>query len=194
MPVPCCDSRDVIGQSVPPGEPAVGAQPGPPAESRQEPTRWTSFEEFYRGEYHKVVVLARVLTGDASAAEDLAHDAFTAAVKEWDRLDNPPAWVRRVVTNKAGSHWRRRYAERRAITTLAAQIPSAHEMPADTEAFWAQVRSLPTRQAQAVTLFYLEDLTTAEIALVLGCAPATVRVHLTRGRRSLARQLEVSDV
>lgn len=79
------------------------------------------------------------------------------------------------------------------MTLLAAEAPQGPEMPVETEAFWAQVRRLPARQAQTVTLFYLEDLSTAEIADVLGCAPATVRVHLTRGRRALAARLERSN-
>lgn len=157
---------------------------------RQEGT-W--FEEFYRSEYRAVLVLARVLTGDPHSAEDVTQDAFTAAWQAWEHLDNPPAWVRRVVTNKAKSSWRRRYAERRAMTSLASEATHSPEMPAETETFWAQVRRLPARQAQAVTLFYLEDLSIAEIAEVLGCAPATVRVHLTRGRRTLAARLEMSD-
>jgi len=51
------------------------------------------------------------------------------------------------------------------------------------------VRKLPDRQAQAVALYYLEDCSVAEIALALGCAEATVRVHLHRGRQTLGRAL-----
>lgn len=151
------------------------------------------FEEFYLREYQAALVLARVLTGDPGAAEDVAQDAFAAAFRDWDRLENPRAWVRRVVTNKATSYWRHRFAERRALASLAAEVSTPWEMPPETEAFWAQVRRLTRRQTQAVTLFYLEDLSTAQIAVILECAESTVRVHLTRGRRTLAQQLRTSD-
>lgn len=116
---------------------------GRPLDQRQS----SSFEGFYRSDYRAVLVLARVLTGDPHVAEDVAHDAFAAAWQDWKHLDNPSAWVRRVVVNKAKSSWRRRYAERRAMTSVAAETPDRHEMPAETETFWAQVRRLPAGQA-----------------------------------------------
>jgi RNA polymerase sigma factor (sigma-70 family) len=58
------------------------------------------------------------------------------------------------------------------------------------EEVWRAVRSLPKRQAQCVALRYLDDRTTAEIAEVLGCAEATVRVHLHRAHAALAERLE----
>ena len=51
------------------------------------------------------------------------------------------------------------------------------------------MRSLPERQAQCVALHYLEDRSIDEIADILDCAPATVKVHLFRGRQTLADRL-----
>lgn len=59
----------------------------------------------------------------------------------------------------------------------------------DDEEFWAAVRALPTRQAQVVALHYLEDRSVDDVAAVLGCAPATVKVHLHRARTTLATTL-----
>jgi RNA polymerase sigma-70 factor (ECF subfamily) len=64
--------------------------------------------------------------------------------------------------------------------------------PPDDE-FWSAVRGLPARQAQAVALHYLEDRSVADIAAVLGCAEATVKVHLHRGRLALARTLGLTE-
>jgi len=152
-----------------------------------------SFEHFYLREYAPVLALARVLTGGRDAAEDVTHEAFAAALVAWDDLDNPARWIRSVVANKARSAWRRHYAERRAVRTLAGSVQIGHDVPVETEDFWAEVRRLPRRQAQAVSLFYLEDRPVAEIASILGCDESTVRVHLMRGRRALARRLGVSD-
>ena len=59
--------------------------------------------------------------------------------------------------------------------------------------FWAAVRTLPRRQAQAIALFYLEDLPVAGIAAVLGCAEGTVKALLHQGRRGLAARLELPE-
>ncbi len=140
-----------------------------------------------------MLTLARVLTGGREVAEDVTHEAFAAALVAWGSLDNPAGWIRSVVVNKTRSTWRRHYTERRAIRDLAVRVQIGHDIPPETEDFWAEVRRLPRRQAQAVSLFYLEDRPVAEIASILGCEESTVRVHLMRGRRTLARRLGVSD-
>jgi RNA polymerase sigma-70 factor (ECF subfamily) len=152
-----------------------------------------SFEDFYSQEYRQVLALAFVLTGDRVAAEDVTHDGFMAALEAWGDLENPAGWIRTVVVNKAKSAWRRRSAESRALARMDAEVQVGDQLAEDTDEFWAEVRRLPRRQAQAIALFYLEDRPVAEIAELLGCEESTARVHLMRGRRSLARRLEVED-
>jgi RNA polymerase sigma-70 factor (ECF subfamily) len=152
-----------------------------------------AFESFYSREYRKVVALAYALSGSRIGAEDLAQEAFIAAHQRWDRVggyENPGAWVRRVVANMAISAFRRKKAERNAIERLAIQTRHAlPELEPQDERFWALVRELPARQTQALTLFYLEDRSVLEIAEILGCSPATAKVHLFRGRQALAARL-----
>jgi RNA polymerase sigma-70 factor (ECF subfamily) len=106
----------------------------------------------------------------------------------WDRVDNPGAWVRRVVSNRAVSRWRRRTRELAALTRLAARAEPVVLEPAD-DAFWDAVRALPHRQAQVVALYYLEDLSVVAIAGVLGIAGGTVKATLAKARQRLATQL-----
>ena len=47
----------------------------------------------------------------------------------------------------------------------------------------------PHRQAAAVALYYLDDLSIAEIADALGCAEGTAKAHLHQARRTLADHL-----
>jgi RNA polymerase sigma-70 factor (ECF subfamily) len=149
-----------------------------------------SFDRFYASEYRAVLGLAFVLTGDLRLAEDLTQDAFLSAWQGWAQLENPPHWIRAVVSNKARSSWRHRFAAKRAIATLAPSEPRTM-LPDDTSEFWGQVRDLPERQAQVVALFYLDDLPVREIAKMLGCKESTARKHLSRGRRNLASRLGV---
>ncbi len=150
-----------------------------------------SFDRFYAAEYRAVLGLAFVLTGDRRLAEDLTQDAFLSAWSSWAEVDNPSGWIRSVVSNKARSSWRRRFASRRALEALSAATPTAPTLSEDTLGFWEQVRGLPKRQAQVVALFYLDDLPVGEIAQLLGCAESTARKHLSRGRRNLASRLGV---
>ena len=52
---------------------------------------------------------------------------------------------------------------------------------------------MPTAQRAAIVLHYYEDRPVAEIASILGCAEATARVHLHRGRKRLAELLGEDD-
>jgi RNA polymerase sigma-70 factor (ECF subfamily) len=104
------------------------------------------FEVFFAREYRKLVALGRALTGDRSVAEDLAQDALWATQRRWarvGRMDDPAAWARRVVANRAASRWRHLAVEARALARLPRR---AHVEPTDgPETFWAAVRSLPPR-------------------------------------------------
>ena len=151
------------------------------------------FESFYRAEYRQVVGLAYALSGSRIAAEDIAQDAFLAAHRQWDRVasyDKPEAWVRRVVANLSVSLFRTKAREAGAVARLKSRSSYLPQMPAEDAHFWKAVRALPKRQAQAIALHYLEDRSVSEIAEVLECAEATVKVHLHKGRQRLARKLD----
>jgi RNA polymerase sigma factor (sigma-70 family) len=152
------------------------------------------FEGFYRNQYRPVLALAHVLSGSPSLAEEVTQEAFMAAYRQWDQIDNPEGWVRTAVSNKVHSWRRRRYAEVRAFARMGVgRRSTVDEMPVETAHFWAEVRRLPNRQAQTVALFYLEDRSVAETAEIVGCSESTTREHLMRGRKKLARRLNVED-
>ena len=154
-----------------------------------------SFDAFYRSEFPRMVNIAYALSGSRLAAEDLAQDAMIAAHREWGRvgaLDKPGAWTRRVVINKAASLYQRRMAELRAVARLDPFRGSFPQpLDAESEHLWHEVRRLPRRQAQAIALFYVDDLTVATIAEVMECTESTVKVHLHKARQTLAVSLEL---
>ncbi len=153
-----------------------------------------AFADFYRQHYRSVLGIVLTLSGSATAAEELTQDAFVKAHRRWDELldhDNPEAWVKRVAINLARSWGRRRVAEVKAIARLRRQRPTVESLPESAEQIWAAVRQLPGNQAASIALRYHDDKSIDEIAAVLGCSAATVRVHLHRGRRTLASRLQL---
>jgi RNA polymerase sigma-70 factor (ECF subfamily) len=156
-----------------------------------------TFEEFYEREFPSVVGLAYALSGSRTGSEDIAQEAFLVAHRDWDRVgtyDRPEVWVRRVVANLSVSVFRRRVVEAKTIARMAlGYTPALPELSADDAEFWAAVRSLPRRQAQVLTLHYLEDRPVAEVAEILGTAEGTVKKHLFDGRQALARRLELEE-
>jgi RNA polymerase sigma-70 factor (ECF subfamily) len=163
-----------------------------------------AFDVLYRDEWAGLVGLGWSLTGSWAVAEELAQDAFADAYRRWEevgRLDRPGAWVRRAVVNRAASSARHRDVERRGHLRLAGRAAAEADVASTDRtgdagadqvqdpAFWAAVRSLPDRQAACVALHYLEDRPVSEIAEIVGCSAATVKVHLHRGRKALADRL-----
>jgi RNA polymerase sigma factor (sigma-70 family) len=154
------------------------------------------FETFYRRTYRPMVGLAVVLSARRDMAEDIAQDALMAAFRSWERvsrLDDPAAWVRRVVANKSVSLFRRSMSELRALIRLGKPGVTGTD-PDFVEAldFWASVhRLLPRRQAVAVALRYVEALKLEEIADVMGCSTSTASTHLRRAHERLAGELDV---
>ena len=156
------------------------------------------FSEFYVRELRAMTALALALSGSRQAAEDIAQDAFVVAYRQWDRisrLDNPATWVRRVVINRSVSLIRRRVIAARHLARLweSGERVVSVEVSAETEHVWDEVRRLPRRQRQVVALRYVDDLSLAEIAEVLGCSKETVSTHLRRARSTLARRLGTGE-
>ena len=58
----------------------------------------------------------------------------------------------------------------------------------------AALRQISPRQQAAVVLHYQTDLPVSEIARLLGMSPATVKVHLFRGRKRLRQLLGTEEV
>jgi RNA polymerase sigma-70 factor (ECF subfamily) len=152
------------------------------------------FDAFYRRHRNRLVGLAFAISGSRLGADDLVHDVMEAAYRDWDHIrerDDPAAWVRRMVVNRAVSAYRRRLSETKAVARLAIRRDVAvwPEPNANRDQLWGEVRRLPRRQAQVVALTYVEQLTMAEVAEVLGCSKESVNTHLRRARETLARRL-----
>jgi RNA polymerase sigma-70 factor, ECF subfamily len=149
-----------------------------------------TFEVFYEVHWARTVTVTGVLCRDMAIAEELAQEAFLRAYGRWKRvssLDRPELWVQRVALNLAVSRFRRLQAETRALGRARADqrpAPASWSSP-EVEEFWTALRSLPTKQAQVAALYYVDDLSVARIAELLGCADGTVKAHLHAARARL---------
>jgi RNA polymerase sigma-70 factor (ECF subfamily) len=160
------------------------------------------FDAFYARTGRRMVSLAYSLTGSWGDAEDLVQEAYAAAHRKWTVVgsyDDPAAWVRRVIANRAVSRWRRLGREVNVRQRLAARSreSSVDDEPADSS-FWQAVQALPAQQRRVVAMHYVEDMSVESIATALGCATGTVKTQLFRARRTLAdrlgAQMEDDDV
>ena len=120
---------------------------------------------------------------DSAAAEDIAQEAFLAAVRALDRFDarRPFApWINRIVVNRAIDHSRSRALRREVGAELAesAEAPAAGRGISDE--LLAALAVLGPEQRAVVVLRYLLDWTPGEIARALGIPRGTVNSRLRR--------------
>jgi RNA polymerase sigma factor (sigma-70 family) len=124
---------------------------------------------------------------DRELTSDAVAEAFAQCVRRGDAVRDPRAWVWRVAFRIAAGQLKERRKE-------AHDMPeAAYEMPDDPGGLLAALRRLPQRQRAALILRHYVGYSTDEIARILGSSRATVRVHLSRGRRRLSELLEDDD-
>jgi RNA polymerase sigma-70 factor (ECF subfamily) len=145
-----------------------------------------------------MVALARALLRSGGFAEDLAQESLLTAHRHWGRVsayDDPGAWVRRVLINRATSMQRRLSAEWRAVHRLGGRADerTVPDLTPETTEVWDEVRKLPRRQAQAIALHYVDQLSVEEIGQVMGCSSGAVKSHLHRARARLSERLQTWD-
>lgn len=149
--------------------------------------------ELYEQHWERAHRAAYLVVHDAAAAEDIAQDAFLAAVDALDDFDRRRPfgpWLHRIVINRA-IDWGRREALRRS-----AGDPEALAEPAATDEqvggeLMPALAQLPTEQRAVVVLRYLLGYTPGEIAGMLDLPRGTVNSRLRRGLDRLRDLIEV---
>lgn len=157
----------------------------------------SSFELFFDEQYPRLVRVLLGLTGRDSLAEELSQEALLSAHRDWQRvrtLDRPDLWLRRVGVNRAISARRRLVSELAAIARVRPPSASVGESSVEDAYVWDHVRRLPRRQAAAMVLWAVEQLSFDEVGEVLGCSGETARTHLRRAREALKRSLNEEGV
>ena len=175
-----------------------------PAGSGLADGRRARFEQIYQENSHLILAYALRRTASAADASDVVAETFLVA---WRRLADVPEgerarlWLygtaRRVLANHhRGRRRARRLSERvqgevlRTTARIDTTVDTGPEGDAIVEAF----ARLKDDDREVLTLVGVEGLDRAEVAEVLGCSRANVRVRLHRARRRFAKELEQAGI
>lgn len=147
------------------------------------------FDEWYRGQWPRLVGAMLLVTGDVESARDVAAQAFLRAYEGWDAgvIRDPGAWTYRVAVNLVRRRARRAATEHRLL--LRSARPTAEVAPGIEPELWRAVARLPQRQRTAVGLRYIADLTQVEVAHAMGVSPGTAAATLSAARAVLRQAL-----
>jgi RNA polymerase sigma-70 factor (ECF subfamily) len=147
-------------------------------------------ERLFRAHWPSAFKAARLVTGDAAAAEDIAQEAFLAAVRNLDRFDRRRPfgpWLHRIVVNRAIDWTRARRL--RAEVELVEEV-SAVPAPEPNGNGFAHLAELPPEQRAVVVLRYYFDLEVPDIAATLQIPVGTAKSRLHRAQQALRAVLD----
>jgi len=154
-----------------------------------------ALEELFRCEWPRAYRAAYLVVHDAAAAEDIAQEAFLAAVRAIDRFDRRRPfgpWIHRIAVNRAIDVTRAK-SLRREVDAAAAESAEALPDPPSaplSEDLVSALGDLSPEHRAVVVLRYLFDYTPGEIAEALDMPRGTVNSRL---RRALDRLGEVVE-
>ena len=156
-------------------------------------TRTDDFAAAVADDLPRLRHLARLLVRDG--ADDLVAEALARTLPKWQagRIDDLPAYLRRVLIRLASRRWHVRNLGRDRAPALrrTGVAPADHaETIAERDRTQRAVRALPARRRAVVALRFDEDLTEARIAEILGISVGTVKSQLSKALAQLRRELE----
>jgi RNA polymerase sigma-70 factor (ECF subfamily) len=149
-----------------------------------------SFDEVVSEQLDSVYRYLVYLTGDRSAAEDLAAETFEKAFRSWRRFDPrraaPRTWLcsiaRGVAVDWFRAETRRRRREEVYARDLEEAIPLGDGLPGPLE---AALRRLTPAEREVIALRILLDLDGPSAARVLGISATACSTRLSRALKRL---------
>lgn len=126
-------------------------------------------------------------------AEDAAQETFIRLMRQdLSKIDDPRLWLARVAWRVAVDRVRKRPETTDEMPEIADSGASADDALLDAE-LQARVQSLiealPRKLREVVRLSTVEEMTSADVAQVLGIPEGTVRTRMSRARQILREKL-----
>jgi RNA polymerase sigma factor (sigma-70 family) len=143
------------------------------------------FESLYREHAERLWRAVLAYAQDREVASDAVAEAFAQCLQRGPAVRDPGRWVWRAAFRIAAGE-----LKERRMRTVIEDVPEVGER---TEELLSSLAMLPPRQRAVLVLHYYAGYKAREIAAIVGSTAATVRVHLSQGRKRLRSLLETDD-
>ncbi len=146
--------------------------------------------------YHKPLIgFALKLSSDSELSKDAVQDAWIKAAKNIRQLKDPRAfrsWIYRLVRWKLTDLLRKRSREDCQLEQLNEETASnlVENNTNEDETLSTALSRLPDIEKQIIHLFYLDEMKTAEISIILEIPAGTVKSRLNRARQMLKQKYQ----
>jgi RNA polymerase sigma-70 factor (sigma-E family) len=154
--------------------------------------RWEpAYCEYFEARRGALLRIAYAMLGSWSAAEDATQQTFTTLYVRWPHIapDKIEAYSRRVLVNTCIAVYRMRDRE---VLLQEPPTGSVWENHDERLALLSALTELTARDRAVLALRFLEDLSVAEVALVLDLPEGTVKSQTSRALGRLQTTLHLT--
>jgi len=150
-------------------------------------------ERFWQHRARLLRLSMSILANAQDAGDAVSEAAVRAFIYREELKDEEKTlpWLLSIVARSSYDLIRRNGHERRAKEGFASDTRAT---AGARDSIYPLLMRLPTRDRQALTLYYYEDMRATEIASVLDMSAASVNMRLLRARRRLKKILEQEGV
>jgi len=154
-----------------------------------------AFREIVQATSDQLVRVAARVIGDMAEAEDVVQESYISAYQaltqgQFDRRSHLPAWLRRIVINRAIDALRSRRRRPRLDDSIEASWDGAASI--DSRMALAELgdwmNELVPEQRVTLVLSVFEGMSNLEIAQAMGCSEGAVEQRLVRARVALRQR------
>lgn len=145
----------------------------------------------------KLLAHATRLLGHREDARDVVQDAWVDILKGLSGMREPrafAAWSTRIVTRRCARYISGQIKRRELGTELWSEAQILPDVPYhdDNQArvIRKAIAALPAAQSATIGLFYLEEMSVAEVAIALDIPRGTVKTRLMHARENLKYALK----
>lgn len=157
---------------------------------REAPTTFEGLVTSLRGRIQRAALL---LCGDADEAEELAQETFVRAWMGWSQFGLRSAvfsWVYGILLNVWRESLRRRKRRELGPEPLAGPAEGGAIAREEAELVRRAIGGLSEEHREAIVLHYMQDLSLAEVASLLGIPDGTAKSRLHAARAAVRGELE----
>jgi RNA polymerase sigma-70 factor (ECF subfamily) len=166
-----------------------------------------AFEELYDRYYGRIFAFAYRRLHSRELAEDVTADVFMKALDALPRFTwqgiSVSAWLYRIANNRITDHFRRKGQSGKGMVGIEEVKTLVDERPLPEDKILAALRRREVEEAISklsdqdqlvVTLIFYEELSSSEVAEIMGISTNLVYVRLHRALKRMRRVLERDGV
>lgn len=156
-----------------------------------------AFGELVRRWEPRLYYYLRRIIEDESTVWDVLQNTWLAVFRHLSRLEEPRkfrSWVYRIAHDQAANWWQKEkryvYKPNEQIEPMVNGDDSASALTDDVALLHQGLLKLSPLHREVLTLFYLEDFSSPQIAEIVGLPEGTVKSRLHNARKNLAEALK----